>query len=51
MTAWYDAGVYCSGQSAGALTFTTSDTPTTDLTAYVVITELATVASAETTAF
>jgi hypothetical protein len=45
--AWREAGVYCSGQSANTLQFTASDTPTVDLTAYVVIQELTAVQYAD----
>lgn len=40
-TAWLDAGVYCSAQGAGTLTFACEDTPTGDLTANVLIVEVA----------
>lgn len=35
--AWLAADVYCSAQSAGGLTFTCSTTPTTDLTANILV--------------
>ena len=37
MTAWAAAGVYCSAQGAGTLTFTCSTVPTSALTANVLI--------------
>lgn len=40
-TAWLDAGVYCSAQGAGTLTFTCEDVPESALTANVLIVEVA----------
>ena len=40
-TAYYDAGILCTGQAAGSLTFTANTIPTADLTVYVVIQEVA----------
>lgn len=40
-TAWLEAGVYCSAQGAGTLTFTCADTPEDSLTANVMIMEVA----------
>ena len=40
-TAWLDAGVYCSAQGAGTLTFTCDDVPESALTANVLIVEVA----------
>lgn len=37
MKAYMDAGVYCSGQSAGNLTFTCSSAPSATLTVYAVV--------------
>ena len=36
-TVWNDAEVYCSAQAAGTLTFTCGSTPTSDITANVII--------------
>lgn len=36
-TAYYEAGILCTGQAANSLTFTCTTAPTTDLTVYVVI--------------
>ena len=38
--AYMSAGIYCSGQAANSLTFTCSETPTEDITLYIVITEV-----------
>ena len=38
--AYMSAGIYCSGQTANSLTFTCSETPTEDITLYIVITEV-----------
>lgn len=40
-TAYYDAGVLCTGQATDSLTFTCKTVPTADLTVYVVIQEVA----------
>ena len=40
-TAYYDAGILCTGQAADSLTFTADAIPTADLTVYVVIQEVA----------
>lgn len=40
-TAYYDAGILCTGQAADSLTFTANTIPTADLTVYVVIQEVA----------
>ena len=40
-TAYYDAGILCTGQAADSLTFTADTIPTVDLTVYVVIQEVA----------
>ena len=40
-TAYYDAGILCTGQAADSLTFTCKTVPTADLTVYVVIQEVA----------
>ena len=37
MTAYYDAGIMCTGQAANSLTFTTKVVPASDLTVYVAI--------------
>lgn len=39
-TAYYDAGILCTGQAANSLTFTANTIPTADLTVYVVIQEV-----------
>lgn len=39
-TAYYDAGILCTGQSANSLTFTAKTIPTADLTVYVTIQEV-----------
>ena len=39
-TAWTEAGVYCSAQGAGSLTFTCEDTPAATLTANFLIVEV-----------
>ncbi len=39
--AYIAAGILCTGQAAGSLTFTADATPTEDLTVYVVIQEVA----------
>lgn len=39
-TAYYDAGILCTGQAANSLTFTADVIPTADLTVYVVIQEV-----------
>ena len=39
-TAYYDAGILCTGQAADSLTFTANTIPTADLTVYVVIQEV-----------
>lgn len=39
-TAYYNAGIRCTGQSAGKLTFTAKTIPTADLTVYVTIQEV-----------
>ena len=39
-TAYYDAGILCTGQAADSLTFTCKTVPTADLTVYVVIQEV-----------
>ena len=39
-TAYYDAGILCTGQAADSLTFTADTIPTADLTVYVVIQEV-----------
>lgn len=36
-TAYYEAGILCTGQAADSLTFTANTTPTVDLTVYVTI--------------
>lgn len=36
-SAYYAAGILCTGQAANSLTFTCTETPTSDLTVYVVI--------------
>lgn len=38
--AYYAAGILCTGQAAGSLTFTCKEVPTADLTVYVVIQEV-----------
>lgn len=38
MSAYNDAGILCTGQGAGTLTFTADTAPTTDLQVYVTIT-------------
>lgn len=38
--AWMDAGVYCSGQSEGRLTFTADSTPKAAITVYVTVWEV-----------
>ena len=38
--AYMSAGIYCSGQAANSLTFTCSETPTENITLYIVITEV-----------
>lgn len=40
-SAYYDAGILCTGQAANSLTFTCKTVPTADLTVYVVIQEVA----------
>ena len=40
-TAYYDAGILCTGQAADSLTFTCKTVPTADMTVYVVIQEVA----------
>ena len=40
MTAYYDAGIMCTGQAANSLTFTAKVVPTSDLTVYVAITPM-----------
>ena len=40
-TAYYDAGIICTGQAVDSLTFTADTIPTADLTVYVVIQEVA----------
>ena len=40
-TAYYDAGILCTGQAADSLTFTCKTVPTADMTVYVVILEVA----------
>ena len=40
-TAYYEAGILCTGQAANSLTFTADTVPTADLTVYVVIQEVA----------
>lgn len=40
-TAYYEAGILCTGQAADSLTFTCKTVPTADLTVYVVIQEVA----------
>ena len=40
-TAYYDAGILCTGQAADSLTFTCKTVPTADLAVYVVIQEVA----------
>ena len=39
-SAYYDAGILCTGQAANSLTFTCTTAPTEDLTVYVVIQEV-----------
>lgn len=39
-TAYYEAGILCTGQAADSLTFTADTIPTADLTVYVVIQEV-----------
>ena len=39
-TAYYDAGILCTGQAVDNLTFTADTIPTADLTVYVVIQEV-----------
>lgn len=39
-SAYYEAGVLCTGQAANSLTFTCETVPTSDLTVYVVIQEV-----------
>ena len=39
-TAYYEAGILCTGQAANQLTFTCQTVPTTDLTVYVVMQEV-----------
>lgn len=39
-TAYYEAGILCTGQAANSLTFTCTTVPTEDLTVYVVIQEV-----------
>ena len=39
-TAYYEAGILCTGQAADSLTFTCKTVPTGDLTVYVVIQEV-----------
>ena len=39
-TAYYNAGIRCTGQSANSLTFTAKTIPTADLTVYVTIQEV-----------
>lgn len=39
-TAYYDAGILCTGQAANSLTFTADTVPTADLTVYVTIQEV-----------
>ena len=39
-TAYYEAGILCTGQTANSLTFTCKTVPTGDLTVYVVIQEV-----------
>lgn len=39
-SAYYAAGIMCTGQEANSLTFTCQETPTADLTVYVVIQEV-----------
>ena len=39
-TAYYEAGILCTGQAADSLTFTCTTVPTEDLTVYVVIEEV-----------
>lgn len=39
-SAYYDAGVICTGQSADSLTFACQTTPTEDLMVYIVIQEV-----------
>ena len=39
-SAYYDAGILCTGQAADSLTFTADTIPTADLTVYVVIQEV-----------
>lgn len=40
MSAYYAAGILCTGQAENSLTFTAVSIPTEDLTVYVVITEV-----------
>lgn len=40
--AYFEAGIMCTGQAANSLTFTCEETPTTNLTVYVVIQEVQT---------
>ena len=40
-TAYYEAGILCTGQAADSLTFTATTVPADDLTVYVVIQEVA----------
>lgn len=39
-TAYYEAGILCTGQAANQLTFTCQTVPTTDLTVYIVMQEV-----------
>lgn len=39
-TAYYEAGILCTGQAANSLTFTCETVPTVDLTVYVIIQEV-----------
>ena len=39
-SAYYEAGIKCTGQAANSLTFTADTVPTADLTVYVVIQEV-----------
>lgn len=41
-SAYYDAGILCTGQAANSLTFTADTIPTANLTVYVVIQEVST---------
>ena len=40
-SAYYEAGVLCTGQAAGQLTFSCTTVPSADLTVYIVIQSLA----------